>query len=100
MIKTPIYFECDCRSPEHTLKFSIDYDPDFPNTSLLCVETYINQYRNFCRRFVVAIAYFFGYKSRCSDFDTFIFKDQDIEELQSLLKEFKKLKRKKNAKIN
>lgn len=99
-IKTPIFFECHCRSREHFLKFNIDYDEDRPDTSFICVETYIKNYNSFLKRIFVAIKYVFGFNGKDGDFDGFIFKDEDIENLESLIKQFKKLKRKRNAKIN
>lgn len=97
-MKTPNFFECDCRSIEHFLKFSIDYDPGMSDTTFIYVETYLRQYNNIFKRIYRAIRYIMGYKNKGSDFDTFIFKDQDIEELESLLKQFKKLKGKKKCK--
>jgi len=99
-IKTPIFFECHCKSVEHFLKFSVDYDDERPDTSFFCVETYINDYNSFLKRIFIAVKYIFGFRMKNGDFDGFIFKDQDLENLEGLIKQFKKLKRKSNAKIN
>jgi len=75
------FFECACFSSEHTLKFIYDEKDKELYTSI-----YLCQYRNIIRRIWVAVKYVFNYKSKFGDFDCFLFKKEDIEELQKLLR--------------
>jgi len=81
------YYECSCFSSEHTLKFIID-----PDEKELYTEIYLQQPSGFFKRIWKAIKYVFGYKCRYGHFDCFLFKDQDIADLQKLLEEYKRIK--------
>lgn len=78
------YFECQCHSPEHTLKFVYDSE-----NKELYSEIFLNQYRNFFKRSWVAIKYIFGYKCKYGHFDCFIFKNDDIVKFKNLLEKIK-----------
>lgn len=75
------FFECQCTSSEHTLKFIYDEE-----NKELYTEIYLGQYRNIVRRIFVAIKYVLGYKCKYGDFDCFMFKSSDVKKLQKLLK--------------
>lgn len=85
------FLECQCCSPEHTLKFIYD-DID----KELYTEIYLGQYHGFWGRIILAIKYIFGYKCKYGMFDCFIFKNSDITNLRKLLEKIYENNRQKN----
>jgi len=81
------YMECRCMSPEHLLKFHLDLEDGD-----LCVDFHLANYLPWYKRIWVGVKYAFGYKSKYGDFDEFIFKDEDIDNLMKLLIHQKKTK--------
>lgn len=79
-----IYFECQCHSAEHILRFIYNEED-----KELYTEIYLDQHRNILKRILVAIKYIFNYKCKFGDFDCFLFKNSDIKKLQKLLKRIK-----------
>jgi len=78
------FFECQCTSSEHTLKFIYDEeDKELYTTIYLC------QYRNIFKRILVALKYVLGYRCKYGDFDCFLFKSSDVMCLKNLLKKIK-----------
>ena len=75
------FFECQCYSPEHILRFIYD-----EKNKELYTEIYLCQYRNVFKRIWVAARYIFGYKCKYGQWDCFLFKKEDIKKLQKLLK--------------
>ncbi len=82
---TSSFFECSCYSPEHSLRFILDKDPEFP---LLYTEIYLSQYHSFLGRIWIAIKYVFGYRCRYGHWDTWILKRDDAKRLRDLADEF------------
>lgn len=76
----PQYFECDCHSTEHTLRFVWD---DSDNT--IYTEVFLNQYRNFFKRCWIALRYIFGYKCRYGHWDCFLLQPEDGARLKALI---------------
>lgn len=74
------FFECECTSAYHTMKFVYD-----ETENELYTEIYIYQYKRFHQRVWAAVKYVFGFKNKCGDFDCFIFKNSDIPEFRDLL---------------
>jgi hypothetical protein len=81
------FYECSCSSAEHTMKFIYD-----KKNNELYTEIYLNQYKNLFKRIWVSIRYVFGYKSKYGAWDNFIFKKENIKDLQKLLKKIKNAK--------
>ena len=71
---------CECNSLEHQLSFWYD-DED---NNLYC-EPHLTTYRNFFKRLWVGLRYAFGYKSRYGQWDSTIFKKEDLVKLKSYL---------------
>jgi len=71
------YFECDCHSPEHTLKFEFDDDEKFP---LIFISVFLSELP-WRKRLVEAVKYVFGYKCRYGHFEEFILKKEDCDRL-------------------
>jgi hypothetical protein len=74
------FFECQCYSDEHTLKFTYD-----PQDDELYASVYLSQYRNFFQRIWTAVRYVFGYRSRYGHWDCFTLQREDAERLRGLL---------------
>jgi len=74
------YYECQCESAEHTLRFV--YDPD---ENELHTEVQMIQYRNIFQRIFVAIKYIFGYQCRYGHFDCTLIKPEDCKGIKDLL---------------
>lgn len=73
------YFECECYSDEHALKFTFD-----PDDGELYLSVFL-QKRPFFKRLWAAIKYVFGYKSKYGDFESgTVFKPEDLEKLANL----------------
>lgn len=79
------YLECSCYSPEHTLKFVFDDDPDFPS---LYAYVFLSE-EVWYRRLWKALKYAMGYKCRYGHFDEFIMKHDDCDRLMSLIQRYK-----------
>lgn len=83
------FFKCSCESSEHTIMFELDqFDPEDVELSIF---VFLNQYRGFFRRLLIAIKYLFGYKCRYGHWDSVILKSEDTDRLIKLLQKYKKL---------
>lgn len=80
------YFECSCHSTEHTLKFVLDEDKDFP---CVYVSVFLSELRWY-ERVIRALKYIFGYKCRYGHFEEFLMKREDCDRFISLIQRFKK----------
>lgn len=76
------YFECDCGSVEHTLRFVLDKDDKQIHT-----EIYLNQYRSWLMRIWVGIRYIFGYKCKCGEWDCWMLSKDDAIRLRDMCNE-------------
>ena len=88
-IKTE-YFDCQCFSSEHTLRFVYmpaqkNIDGSIDDVAELHAEIYLNQYRNIFSRIWVAIKYVFGYKCKYGHWDAWMLKANDCERLRDLV---------------
>jgi hypothetical protein len=82
------HFDCDCNSPEHTLRFM--YMPPYKyqnglEEGELYTEVYLQQYRNVFKRIWIALKYIFGYKCRYGHFDCTIIKKEDYQRFKRLI---------------
>lgn len=73
-------FVCTCHSLEH--QFTFNYDPEI---GLYC-EPHLSTSNNFIKRLIIGIKYIFGYKSKYGAWDEFIFKKEDLNKLNKLIK--------------
>lgn len=83
----PEYFECQCHSPEHTLRFWLDDDPGFP-----CL--YASVFLDSCpwhRRLWLGLKYVFGYKCRYGHFDEFMLRADDCDRMIAMLNRLKEI---------
>lgn len=77
------YFECQCRSPEHTIRFWYD-----AREVELSTEVQLNHYLPWWKRVLAAVKYVFGI-STYPHFDSFIMKSDDVERLMKLCQEYR-----------
>ena len=81
------FFQCNCYSDEHVLKFSLDTEPEDPT---LYTSIFLNKNRNFFKRLGIAFKYVFGYKCKYGHFDCFEMRKDDIDRFLNLIEEYKK----------
>ena len=74
------FFQCQCHSNEHTVKFSIDEEDGTIYTSI-----FLNTFYPWYYRIWIAIKYIFGYKSRFGHWDCFLLKQEDHPRLLRLM---------------
>ena len=74
------YFDCQCSSPEHTLRFV--YDSEYNE---LYTEIFLCQNRNIFQRIWVAIKYIFGFKCRYGHWDCWLLRQEDCSQLLLLV---------------
>jgi len=71
---------CECNSLEHQVIFWYDEEDGY----LYC-EPHLTTHKNFIVRLWRGLKYAFGYKSRFGDWDSTIFKKDDLEKLRTYL---------------
>jgi len=76
------FFECQCSSNEHTLRFNVDATDGTIYTSV-----YLNDFYPWYYRILVAIKYIFGYKSKFGAWDCTEFRHEDHNRLVALVAE-------------
>lgn len=85
-IKTK-YVKCSCSTPEHDIRFDMDYNEPLD----VWMGIYLNQYYNFFQRVWVALKYIFGTHQTYGHFDTTSLDIQQADEIIKILQDFKKL---------
>ena len=73
------FFECQCNSDEHTLRFILDKDD-----KEIYTHVFLHQY-SFITRVHIAIRYIFGYKCKYGHWDSFLLKPEDAKRLIDML---------------
>ena len=77
------FFECECGSDEHTLRFTLDKEDGDIHTSI-----FLNQYRPWWKRIYVAIRYVLGYNCKYGHWDNWILNRDDACRLRDMCDEF------------
>lgn len=80
-MKDNLILICNCHSFEHMAIFYKDEE-----TGLLYVSISLKTYDKFFKRLWVGLKYAFGYKSRFGEWDEFLFKEKDEQQLLEFLK--------------
>jgi len=97
MIKSRRYLECDCYSPDHLLVVDIledDEQPDDSEKYYLAEFAFLSNWRNsWYKRIYYAIKYILGLNSYYIS-DSVCISERNIEQLEELVKVFKKNKSK------
>lgn len=76
------YFECQCDSREHTLRFI--FDPNDQNDSNLWTEVYLWPY-TFWKRVWIGLKYIAGYQGKYGSWDCTLLRREDYPRLRDLL---------------
>lgn len=85
------YFDCECYSPEHTLRIVLTYDENNDEPPEVYTEIYLNQPNSFFKRIWIALKYIFGYKSQYGCWDCFNLQAKDTSKLMNILDTYDKL---------
>ena len=76
------HFECDCGSDEHTLRFTLNLDPD---DTVIYTSVFLHQWRPWWKRWWIALRYACGYKCKYGHWDCFQLRREDADRLKALL---------------
>lgn len=88
------YFECNCSSAEHTLRFVLDEeDGELYTENHLTVAP-------FFKRIWKAVKYIFGHTSRYGNYDCTLIKTEDIDRLIDLLSKAKRIAKEEERRDN
>lgn len=90
MLDGSYFFECECGSSEHTLRFDLDREVPTLYTSV-----FLNDWRPWYKRVWVGIKYIFGYKCKYGHWDCWSLRESDAKDLLYLVDEFLELYKKK-----
>lgn len=74
------HYVCSCGSLEHTFVFSYDNEE-----KELVLSVYLNQYRSFFQRLLVALKYVLGYKCKYGHWDTVLLSTEETQKLHNQL---------------
>jgi len=83
MLDGSYFFECECGSDEHTLRFTLDKKDKEIYTSI-----FLNNYDNIFKRIFRAIKYIFGYKCKYGHWDCWIMRENDVQKLLDMLNDY------------
>ena len=76
------YFDCDCGSFEHTLRFALDKSD---TERCIYTEIYLNIWRPWWKRLWIATKYIFRHSCIYGNFDCWILKEADATRLRDML---------------
>lgn len=88
------YFECQCYSDEHTVKFSLDEEDGTIYASI-----FLNDWMPWYKRLWVGIKYIFGYKSKYGHWDNFEMRPEDYDRFTILIDNAVRITQVQSAKI-
>lgn len=79
------FLVCSCKSSEHIVRFMYDAED-----KELYMEVQLSQYQNVFKRFLVAIKYILGYKSKYEHWDAVLVSTEEAKKLNKFLYKFSK----------
>ena len=79
------YVECQCGTVEHTLRFTWDDDPDWPE---VYVDVHLGYHYGIFKRIWYGLKYIFGFKSRYGQFDEAILGHKEVTQIKELCDEW------------
>lgn len=91
------FFECECSSDEHTLRFVLDLDENppktkngtlFPRHPELYTGVFLNHHGYWYHRLWRGLKYIVGYKCKYGHFDQFLLQEEDAKRLINLVERF------------
>ena len=80
------YFECQCGSDEHTLKFTLCTEYDEPPE--IYTSVFLNEWEPWYKRAWNVVRYICGYKCKYGHFDCWLMRPEDVERLKELISDF------------
>jgi len=94
------YFECDCHSSEHTLRFTYLSEDIGANNQISNI--YLNIFLDnepWYKRILIGLKYIFGYKSKYGHFGEWIFYRKDAQRLKKLIEKIEQDDAKEREKL-
>ncbi len=85
------FFECQCRSDEHTLKFILEQYSDDSNDLEIYTSVFLYE-GSWWQRLWIAVKYVFGYKCRYGHWDNFIMRHEDVDRMLKLCQQYKDIR--------
>jgi hypothetical protein len=82
------YFECQCDSPNHVIRFVVDDWDDGKNIDVY-LETQLCQNYGFFRRLLLGIKYIIGCKNEMCHWDCTYIKKEDVKPITDILNKIK-----------
>jgi hypothetical protein len=83
------YFECECTSLNHVLRFSVlDWDKNQYNLVVDCV---LHNRRGFWKRLILGIKYVFCYRKAFNGWQETLIRNEDIPRLRAMIVEYEAL---------
>jgi len=73
------FFECECGSSEHTMRFVID-----KQDNLIYCDFYLKQFEPWYKRIYIALKYILKMRPHNSHFSSWILKKDDVEKLSKM----------------
>ena len=92
MLDGEYYYTCICGSPDHTLRFILDLDPEYPT---LYTELMMSHYQPWYKRVHIGIKYMFGMDT-VDHYGCWEIKHEDVDKMIELLTRLKNVKKKEN----
>ena len=80
MLDGTYFFECQCGSDEHTMRFTLDVSEEDPT---IYTSVFLNEW-SFMKRIWIGIKYIFGYKCIYGHWDNWLMCDEDAKRLRDM----------------
>jgi len=94
MLDGSYFFECQCGSSEHILRFTLDASDEDPGIySSVFLDSDVPWYK----RLWMGIKYIFGYRCKYGYFGCWLMKDEDIERFQMMISKYQNMKNVNNS---
>lgn len=91
MVDQVKFLECSCKDNSHLVVVKCDtWETDMPE---VYISYQLNTYLPWYKRIVHAIRYVFGRRNDGSSWDTTILTDQGVQDLEAVIKDYKKSKK-------
>ena len=83
MLDGTYFFECQCGSDEHTLRFTYDKEEHEIYTSI-----FLCDWQRWYKRLWVALKYALGYKCKYGHWDNWLMRDDDVGRFKEMIEKF------------
>ena len=86
MLDGTYYVDCTCAHPEHTLRFMLDKDPEFP---CVYMETYLSK-APWYYRLKIGFKYILGFRDTSGCFNETILEEKELQQIEKIIAKFRK----------